>query len=195
MPNDFDYVIDESMAHLGGNISYGDLGTFCPAVWDHLIDRFSVSSVLDIGSGIGFSSEYFYRKGMKVVAVDGLPVNCKNAKYPTVLHDLTKGPIVTSVDLVHCQEVVEHIEERYLDNLLASLACGSVVVITHALPGQPGHHHVNLQLPEYWIHHMARYGMKYLQSDTDKIRHLAYEKGGIFMAQSGLVFANPKLPK
>ena len=31
-------------------------------------------------------------------------------------HDLTKGPVVARVDLVHCQEVVEHIEERYLDN-------------------------------------------------------------------------------
>ena len=195
MPDDYDFVTDETLAHLGGNISYGDLGTFCPGVWDHLIDRFAVSSVLDIGSGIGFSSEYFFRKGVRVVAVDGLPTNCVNAKYPTVLHDLTKGPFVTSVDMVHCQEVVEHIEERYLDNLLASMACGRVVVMTHALPGQGGYHHVNLQPPEYWIHHMARYGMKLLAHDTDTVRRLANERGGYFMAQSGLVFANPKLPK
>jgi hypothetical protein len=32
--------------------------------------------------------------------------------------------VETRVDLVHCHELVEHIEETFLDNVLASPMCG-----------------------------------------------------------------------
>jgi hypothetical protein len=51
-------------------------------------------------------------------AVDGLVDSAGSAAYPTLAHDITKGPVCTRVDLVYCHEVVEHIEELYLDNLL-----------------------------------------------------------------------------
>ena len=53
--------------------------------------------MLDLGSGIGYSADFFYRKGLRIVAVDGLSDNVKMALYPTVCHDLTKGPVFTSV--------------------------------------------------------------------------------------------------
>jgi len=62
--------------------------------------------------------------------------------YPAIQHDLTKGAVFARVDLVLCQEVVEHIEEKYLENLLDSFATGKYVLMTHAVPGQGGHHHV-----------------------------------------------------
>jgi hypothetical protein len=111
--------------HLGGNVLEGDPYTFCPQVWSYVIERFAISSVLDLGSGIGYSADFFYRKGLRTIAVDGLSDNVKMALYPTVCHDLTKSPVLTSVDLVHCQEVVEHIDERFLENLLLTLCCGA----------------------------------------------------------------------
>ncbi len=107
-----------------------------------------------------------------------------------MVHDLTKGPVVTSVDLVHCQEVVEHIEEKYLDNLLSSLLCGKFIVMTHALPGQDGYHHVNCQPPEYWIEHLQMRRCSLLEADSMRVRSLAEKDGALYLAATCMVFSN-----
>jgi hypothetical protein len=183
-----DEVISPESPHLGGNYTEGDPQTYCPLVWGYVIDRFSIESVLDVGSGCGHSAAWFSRKGLKTVAVEGLLSNVRNSIFPAVLHDLTAGPITMVVDLVHCQEVAEHIEEKYLDNLLKSLACGKLILMTHALPNQEGHHHVNLKPMGYWVNHVLRYGYHLLIPDTKRIRQLAQSEGAWFMAQSGLLF-------
>lgn len=183
------FKVDDCQPHLGGNVREGDPFTFSPAVWQYAIDRFAISSVLDLGSGLGYASEFFFRKGMRVIAVDGLAENVRKAIYPTLRVDLCASAVVCKVDLVHCQEVVEHIEERYLDNLLSSLCCGKYVLMTHALPGQYGHHHVNLQPSEYWVEHLRRRGFAYLEEDSNRIRQLATREGARYVAASGLIFA------
>jgi SAM-dependent methyltransferase len=47
---------------LGGNLRHGDGGTFSSALWRSLVDRFAVSSVLDIGCGEGHAVQYFARR-------------------------------------------------------------------------------------------------------------------------------------
>ena len=180
--------------HLGGNVLEGDPYTFCPGVWSYVIERFAISSVLDLGSGIGYSADFFHRKGLRTVAVDGLSDNVKMALYPTVCHDLTKGPVLTSVDLVHCHEVVEHIDKRFLENLLLSLCCGRIILMTHALPGQGGHHHVNEKPDRYWAEHLARRGYNLLAEDTKRIRAIAKSEGAAYMHASGLVFHKKTKP-
>ena len=183
-------TIEPAAPHLGGNILEGDPHTYSPGVWDYVIARFAITSVLDLGCGIGYSADYFFRKGLRVIAVDGLDDNVTKAVYPATKIDLTKSSVHCRVDLVHCQEVVEHIEERFLPNLLASLATGKFVLMTHAVPGQPGHHHVNLQHDEYWISHMNRIGFSWLVEDTQRIREIAKREGSIYLANSGIVLAN-----
>jgi hypothetical protein len=175
--------------HLGGNVSEGDPFTFSPTVWDYAINRFAVSSVLDLGSGMGNAAEFFFRRGLRVLAVDGFAENVRKAIYPTLKVDLCTSPVACKVDLVHCQEVVEHIEEKYLDNLLSSLCCGKYVLMTHALPGQGGHHHVNLQPRQYWVEHMRRRGFSCLEEDSARIRRLAGTEGARYLAATGLIFA------
>lgn len=184
------FVSNEKLPHLGGNIAEGDPHTFAPNVWNYLIDRFAITSVLDLGSGIGYSSQYFYKKGLKVIAVDGLYENIEHAIFPTIQMDLTRQAIHCQVDLVHCQEVVEHIEEKYLDNLLQSLSNGRIIVMTNALPGQSGHHHVNEQETEYWIEALKQYNCHLLHEDTFRIRRIAEVEGAEFLAKTGTVFAN-----
>ncbi len=145
---------------------------------------------MDLGSGMGYASQYFHKKRMKVLAIDGMIENCQKAVYPTIHLDLTISKVVTHVDLVHCQEVVEHIEERYLDNLLFSLACGKFILMTNALPGQGGYHHVNEQPTEYWINHMRRYNCEVLVEDSNRIRKMASADGAVFLARTGLILAN-----
>lgn len=183
-------VVSSDAPHLGGNIRFGDPDTFSPKVWDFVIDRFGIRSVLDLGSGVGNAAQYFSRKGLSVVAVDGLRENVEMAIFPTVLCDLTKEPVVTQVDLVHCQEVVEHIEEEYLENLLSSLMCGKYILMTNALPGQLGHHHVNLQPTEYWIDHLVRRGCQLLALDSNRVRALAQSDGAPYLAATGTLYAN-----
>jgi SAM-dependent methyltransferase len=186
-------VVDKQEPHLGGNFSEGDTWSFCPSVWDYVIERFCVTSVLDLGSGVGNAACYFHSRGLKTVAIDGLAENVFQAFYPTIRHDLTLSAIQTRVDLVHCQEVVEHIEERYLDNVLSSLAVGRVILMTHGQPGQNGYHHVNLQSPEYWIRHVTSQGYLYLEEDSKRIRAKAAIEGARYMSETGLLFH--RIPK
>jgi hypothetical protein len=187
-PKSPNFVTDAQAAHLGGNIREGDAFSFCPNVWTYVIERFSISSVMDLGSGTGDAARFFFRRGLMTVAIEGLASNVVHSSYPTVLHDLVKGPVFTRVDLVHCQEVVEHIDQKCLPNLIASLRCGRVVLMTHAVPGQEGYHHVNLQPAQYWIRHVTAEGYSYLAEDTSRIRAIAKAEGAQYMAQSGLLF-------
>lgn len=180
---------DDDEMHLGGNMLQGDPYTFSPSVWNYLTDRFSIKTVLDLGSGSGYAAHYMSQKGLKVIAVDGLKSNCLNSVFPTVHIDMTKNSVFCKVDLVHCQEVVEHIEEKYLDNLLESLTQGKFIVMTNALPGQGGHHHVNEQPTEYWIQHLHNRGYNLLVEDSNRIRKLAASDGAIYLAQTGIVLA------
>lgn len=183
-------VQNTGQTHLGGNLLEGDPYTYSPRVWDYLIGRFAVRSVLDLGSGMGYASQYFHGKGLQVIAVEGLPDNVQKSHYPCIQHDITQTPVNCRVDLVHCQEVVEHIEERYLDNLLASLMCGRVIVMTNALPGQGGYHHVNEQTTEYWIQHLQARGCRVLVEDSQRVRNIASSEGAVYLAKTALVVAN-----
>lgn len=185
------YVHDDDTPHLGGNIASGDSWTYCPSVWQYCIDRFAIISVLDLGSGSGYSSHWFNRHGLNVIAVDGLETNIRTSRYPAIQHDITISAVVAPVDLVHCHEVVEHIEEKYLDNLLTSLLNGRIIIMTNAVPGQAGHHHVNLQPTEYWIDHLTQRGCQLLSEDTARIRKLAETDSAWHMARTGIVMYNP----
>jgi SAM-dependent methyltransferase len=183
-------VEDREHPHVGGNVLEGDPYTFCRNVWNYTIERFAVSSVLDLGSGIGHASHYFSSRGCKVIAVDGLRDNIARSIHPALFWDLTQSAVYCRVDLVHCHEVVEHIEERYLDNLLASLCCGKYILMTHALPGQGGYHHVNEQPTEYWVERLQARGCSLLMEDTRRVRELALADKAVYMSRSGLLFAN-----
>lgn len=184
-------VVSEARApHLGGSIQEGDPFSFCAAAWDYVITRFGIESILDLGSGCGNAAHYFYRRGLKVVAIEGLTHSVESSLYPAVRHDLTQGPVFTRVDLVHCQEVAEHIDERHVEHLFDTFLCGRIILMTHATPGQPGHHHVNTQPEEYWVNKMRQKGCVLLEEDTRRVRGLAGQEGAAYLHRTGLVFSN-----
>jgi SAM-dependent methyltransferase len=182
------FVIDQERPDLGGNFRHGDVGCFTPKVWDFVTSRFAVGSMLDVGCGEGHAVAYFNRLGVYAHGIDGLELNVQRAIVPIAHHDLSRGPYIMPVDLVTCVEVVEHIEEQYLDNLLTTLSNGSIVLMTHAFPDQPGHHHVNCKPPEYWIEKLAERGYDYSE-ETKLMRRLADDEGWPnHMQRSGLLF-------
>ena len=84
--------------------------------------------------------------------------------------------------------MVEHIEPQYVEYLLRTLINGSVLIMTHAEPGQDGHHHVNCQTQGYWVDAMESVGFGLLPDDTVRVRKLATSEQAHHMARSGLVF-------
>jgi SAM-dependent methyltransferase len=182
------YVVDENKPHLGGNLIFGDVNTWSPSAWNYIIEKFKIKNMTDLGSGLGHTAKWFSEKLVDVTAVDGLVYNVKNSIYPTTLHDLTNVPFLKSVDLVYCVEVVEHIEEKYLDNLLTSLTQGDYLFMTHAIPGQEGWHHVNCQNEEYWINHLLDRNFILLKDDSEEIQKLANNDNAIHIARNGMIF-------
>lgn len=162
-----EFVLSKENPHLGGNVYGGDSFTFCPALWEWLVKTFDVESVLDVGCAQGHALTFFYDLGVRAIGIEGLQENAKQSLCPVLIADLTKGPVIfAGVDLVWCCEVVEHVEEKYLKNLLATISVGKILAMTAAEPNQPGHHHVNCKPVEYWIHHLGEYGMEYLPDIT-----------------------------
>lgn len=182
------YVTNEEKPHLGGNFADGDPACFCPSAWTYILDKYNIKSVMDVGSGCGHAAKFFEDKGMQVTAIEGLKENVDMAIFPTILHDLTEGPYHKIVDLVNCIEVVEHIEEKFVDNLMETLCQGSYCFITHAVPGQKGWHHVNCQPSEYWIDHFQERGFELLEEESLEIRKLAAQDGSKHVARNGMLF-------
>jgi len=187
---DFSYpVVDKNKRHLGGNISGGDRGTACPSLWQWLTDEFKLTSVFDVGCAEGHALEWFRQKGLKVSGLEGLQQNvdvCLRKGLDVSCVDLTEIGFVLgdAVDLVWCCEVVEHIHEKYLSNLLTTLANGKYVFITHGTPGQSGYNHVNCQEASYWIERLRTVGYVHMEQDSIKARDIATG----WVKHSGMLF-------
>jgi cyclopropane fatty-acyl-phospholipid synthase-like methyltransferase len=182
-------VYDDMRPDLGGNYHHGDNQSFTPALWNYLVERFCIHSVLDLGCGEGHNVSYFFHKlGILAHGIDGLRLNVERAIFPIAWHDLTLGPYYMPVDLVTCIEVVEHIDEKYIGNLLDTLTNGRIVCMSHALPEQDGYHHVNCRPDEYWIDHFTARGYV-LAAENEICREMARaERGFRYFSVSGLVF-------
>jgi hypothetical protein len=190
--------------HLGGFIQHdgehpnGDPATYTPVVWDYLVEHYAPKTVLDIGCGEGHAVKYLRSKGVAAYGVEG----CQDAwrsmvcdPAHVIVHDFTQSAAAypegfpKSFDMAWCCEFVEHVEERYKDRFLGVFERCGVVAMTHAFPGQPGHHHVNCQLPDYWIKLMESIGFRLDKEVTGATRALAPSSHWL---RSGLVFVKEK---
>lgn len=179
-------VLDDTQPHLGGNSVECNPNTYSPDSWKYVVDKYNIKSVMDVGSGYGHAAKWFTDYGLKVVAIEGLKINVDNAIVPTLLVDITKKSHVENVDMVHCVEVVEHVDEKYLDNLLTTLCCGKFLFMTHGLPKQRGHHHVNNQPTSYWVDHLAKRGFQLSPEDSNQIKQLSGT--GKHIKETGMLF-------
>lgn len=176
--------------HLGGFVVGGDPATLYPTLWRWLVETWGARSVLDVGCGDGTAIDFFAAAGAQASGVDGISVG-----HPNVLvHDFTTGPASIDPewrpDVVWCSEFVEHVDEQYVKNFAPLLAVGDTLLLTHATPGQPGHHHVNCQTADYWRGVMAGYGMRLDERLTVATRVLAARDGNAWShyVRSGLAF-------
>ena len=158
-------------AALGGaSLDAPDASTFLPDVWQYLIEKYEVRSVLDVGAGAGWSTKWFSDQGIYTLGVEGWPEALARSQCrPNIVqHDYRSGPFVPSMilDLAWCAGFVEHIEEKFIPNFMASFRACRNVCLTHAEPGQPGHQHVNCQPTAYWIGKMNEAGFDFDEEET-----------------------------
>lgn len=181
--------------HLGGFVQGGDPDTQYPALWQWFVEELRVRSVLDVGCGDGAALEVFRRLGADSVGIDGM-----NHEHPLIVtHDYTTGPSRlgrTDYDLVWSCEFVEHVEEQYIPNFMADFRRGEMIAMTHALPGQPGWHHVNCQPSSYWQDMMERNGYELDKQLTEKGRAKArfHSNPENYFVKSGMIFKRGTLP-
>lgn len=171
-------------SHLGGHMQ---MSWVDEPVLDYLITRYQIGSMLDVGCGLGAMVDLAIDKGLLAIGIDGDP----QIRHKWVhRHDYTKGPflighMVDYIDLIWCVEFVEHVEEIYQENYLATFQSGNVLYLTAAYPGQGGYHHVNEQPMEYWIDLLTAHGWKLDDEATDWV----HEHGAIpFSQRTGMVF-------
>ena len=176
-------------AHLGGSEgeTHIDEGTL-----NFIIGATGSTSMVDVGCGPGGMVDLALRKGLKARGIDGDYL--LNRTVPVHIHDFTKGTVKLDqvYDLCWCVEFVEHVEEQYLDNFIQVFQQCKFVMMTHAFPGQGGHHHVNEKSSQYWIDKLTEAGFIFEPQMTDTIRRVSTMKQ-FFIRQHGLFFRNGRI--
>lgn len=175
IPQNLGHMVLEG--HLGGFFSEGDGGTYYPLMWAHLISKYGIRSVLDVGCGRGYSALYFKSLGCAVKGVDGskeaAETNLIGEDFVLADYTLGSAPLSGTFDLAWSCEFVEHVEEQFMSNYLRDFCRAKFLAMTFAGPGQPGHHHVNCRPAEYWIRVLHAHGFDFLADDTAEMREFA----------------------
>ena len=202
--------------HLGGhmNKTHVDEGAL-----RYMIQTFSIESMLDIGCGPGGQLRAAQNLGLHAIGIDGDFTLYKDLDYlnftksetsdvKVCVHDFTEGVapyfnyeymewvsdmdydiMYKLYDLAWSVEFLEHVDEKYQDNYMQAFQCCKYAIVTHAVPGQAGHHHVNCQPAEYWIETFAKYGLTYDEYHTNMIREVSTMQKP-FIQRTGLFFKN-----
>jgi hypothetical protein len=184
------FVVDPQKPHLGGNMGGGDQGTdFSKDLWPWLVKKYAPKRILDVGCAEGHAMRAFRALGVDTVGLEGLKQNAAKCPQPVIVHDLTLGPcIVNDVDMVWCCDVVEHIEERFIHNILTTFQNAPIVALCHGTEGMAhsGWHHVNNQTVGYWAEKMRSAGFR-LDEEGTKESH-AVTAGRSYWPESGRIW-------
>jgi hypothetical protein len=183
--------------HLGGHgwkthLDYGLI--------EHMISEYNISSCLDVGCGPGGMVDLMTSKRINCVGVDGDFLLERKNPERFILHDFTKGKVSLEkkYDWAYSCEFLEHVEEKYIENFMPAFQQCRFITVTHATPGMPGHHHVNLQHEHYWIKVFAEWNLEYDEEKTKIVRQVSTMNLDMnprkqFMKNTGMFFINTKV--
>jgi SAM-dependent methyltransferase len=183
------------MSHLGGYIANGDANTYTPDIWGWLLLEYDIKSVMDIGCGTGVNMKWWKDMGCEVLGVEGHPDAISRRKCePVIKHDYTAGPFQTGkvFDLCLCTEFVEHVEQEYECNWFKTMQCAKRVLMSHAVPGQGGYHHVNEQTADYWVKRFDDEGFEYNSSVSQVMQDTVSRKPASWGRNTLMLFENKK---
>lgn len=144
------------------------------AIVDLIYERFSPGRVVDFGCGCGVYTHFLQKKGVQVLALDGV-IPPKEESYPIAIElvDLTV-PFENrwgDFDLGLCFEVAEHIPRCFDEVFLRNLTQFSdTLLLSCAPPNQEGTFHVNLQPKRYWVQKLSQMDFIYDRTGTGKLQ-------------------------
>ena len=195
--------IHDQKAHLGGANQRGNPNSFTPAVWGVLYELFRPRTFIDFGCGLGQTIGYFQGLGVESKGVEGSRETIKNSEYKDsiIRNDYTYGVALQEgdvFDLGYSQEFVEHIEEKDSWRIISDFKHCRHLALTHGLPGQPGHNHVNCRTSRYWVKALQQEGFILDKEISLLLRRLALYESRMqsqvlrnhtkWFARTGMVF-------
>jgi len=142
---------------------------------EKLTEIFESHTVYDFGCGPGDYTKHFNECGIDVKGYDGNPNTSEISDGLCGVLDLTELHSLEKRDWVMSLEVAEHIPKKYEEYFIQNLInhCTKGIVLSWALPKQPGDGHVNCQPPEYVISLMEKHGFRYNSHISDQLKHSA----------------------
>lgn len=161
-----------------------------------VLSLFKVSSVVDVGCGVGGWLKIFERHGIRdYVGIDGQYVPLEMLNIPAEkfrAEDLSElSDIGRSFDLACSLEVAEHLPESCAEQFVAALVrCAPVVLFSAAIPRQGGTAHINEQWASYWAERFNRHG--YIAVDCVRPAIYGNRRVEWWYRQNALVFCRPE---
>lgn len=171
-------------AHLGGHcgVTHIDLG-----VLQMMKKEFNVQTIYDVGCGPGGMIKAARSCGIDSIGIDGDYTLSHPTDMEVVLHDFTKGKLdLTPRDACWSCEFLEHVEEKYLDNIF-SVFCKAKYIFCTASNTPGGHHHVNMHDSPYWIDQFEKRGFTFSPKYSNMMR-LQSTMPRNFVRQTGMVY-------
>jgi cyclopropane fatty-acyl-phospholipid synthase-like methyltransferase len=163
--------------HLGGHCGVTNIDT---TILPYLQGRYDISSMLDVGCGLGGMQKIANDLGIEWAGIEGDFTLKENGS--VIVHDFTTGPVAIDgmFDLVWSVEFLEHVEEKYICNYMPVFARARFAIVTAAKPGLYGHHHVNCKDQDYWVRVFDSFGFRYDGIETDKIKNISNMRKDFF---------------
>lgn len=164
-----------------------------------LVDFFKendTKTILDIGCGTGYYTNFLADKGFVTNGIDGNPNTVKLAGPRCFVADISKPIKLLPADWVLCLEVGEHIPQEYekvfLDNLDKHNTEG--MVISWAVRGQGGDGHVNCKDNEEIIPTICSMGYDFEVPQTHALRQrcAVYPNIGWWFRNTLMIFRRKK---
>lgn len=143
----------------------------CSAIKNLVKDK----SLLDLGCGTGAYTKELATVCSTAIGYDGNPNTKKISNGLCDVADLTQLHNFKKVDWVVCLEVGEHIPKKFEDVLFKNICNHATdgVVLSWAIPNQPGDGHINCQSNEYVINKMLSFGYKFDKGTSAVLRNAA----------------------
>jgi 2-polyprenyl-3-methyl-5-hydroxy-6-metoxy-1,4-benzoquinol methylase len=144
------------------------------AVMNFLLKN-NIRRVYDFGCGNGEYVNNFRKQNIISEGFDGNPIT--NSIPNCSVLDLTSNFSLEPVEFVMCLEVGEHIPSKYEDvlikNVTEQVLPGGYLLMSWALPGQPGLGHINCRPTKYIISKISDKGFIYDNDLTIHFRNMS----------------------
>ena len=130
--------------------------------------------VLDLGCGTGRYLQTLQDAGFRCQGVEGTPGIEAVARFSNIVeHDLSQ-PLTLNWprSSILCLEVAEHLHPCHEDQLLQTIDqfCVEWLILSWAIPGQPGHGHHNCRTNDYVRNRLAHFGFQEQPAVTARLR-------------------------